>query len=99
MPHFMMLFDDDKDFDVSEPLRAEHHAYLLGLGEKVVLGASLSDGGPTPSGRLVVADFRDLRAAEDFAAHEPLVLAGRVKHWKVAAAAIAQKDGVYIPVH
>jgi len=98
MPTFMMLFEDDASFEVPEPLRAEHHAYLLALSEKVVLGGSLSDGGPSPTGRLVVADFPSLEAAQAFAAAEPLVLAGRVARWTVSAIAIVQKDGTYSPI-
>ena len=98
MPAFLLVFDDDPAFTVSDALRAEHAKYFLGRGSQAIIGGPTFDDQQQVSGRVLVAEFPSIHEARAWAADEPLVKVGRVKAWRLQAMAVVQKDGVYTPV-
>ena len=68
--------------------RAAHLEYLGGFKDKAfAVGPTLTDDGEHMNGSLLIIDFADLKAAEDFAAGDPYNKAGlfenvTIRPWK-----------------
>ena len=98
MPAFVVIFDDDDlSVAISEPVSNAHVAHFLALGERAILGGAMLNDEGTAKARLLVGEFASVEEARAFAATEPLVVAGRVKGWRVEPFFIAQERGVHTP--
>jgi uncharacterized protein YciI len=57
--------------------RADHLTYLEGFNDRILFGGPrLGADGETPDGSVLIVDFEDKAAAEDFAAGDPYAKAG-----------------------
>jgi uncharacterized protein YciI len=77
MPFAIYCVDKPNSGELRQTTRPAHLAYLESFKAKLLLaGPLLADDATTPCGSLLVVDFADKEAAQDFAAGDPFAKAG-----------------------
>lgn len=89
MAHFMVEYRELGRPDLRDARRAEHIAYRLGLGARLVLAGPLLDHAGNPTGSVVIVEARDLKDAQAVAEADPFVVAGVLSLVSVRAYRIA----------
>lgn len=97
--YFVIDCTDRKDSaHIRADNRARHLAWLESVRPAILsAGPKLADDGKSPLGSLLIIDFADRRAAEDFASADPYARAGlfsRVEISRYRQVLPVQRDGV-----
>ena len=89
MLYALLCTDKPNSTELRAKVRADHLAYLAGLGDKMKFAGPFLDDAGVPGGSLVMIEADDRKSAEKIAANDPYNLAGlfaqvEIKAWRWA---------------